>query len=141
MPFGLSNAPATFEHMMDSLLRSFKWSVCLCYLDDFIVFPTAFENHLARLSTVLDVLRCACVQLNSLKCCFEHRQIVVLGDLTDAAGVQPDPDKALLRGRPRTFAIFLASMLVLPPFCPEFRGSSPPFHWPTQGRCHFRLQL
>lgn len=42
MPFGLCNAPATFERMMDSLLQGFKWSTCLCYLDDVIVFlPTS----------------------------------------------------------------------------------------------------
>ncbi|GFW90972.1 retrovirus-related Pol polyprotein from transposon 297 [Trichonephila clavipes] len=38
MPFGLCNAPATFERMMDNLLRHFKWTMCLCYLDDIIVF-------------------------------------------------------------------------------------------------------
>lgn len=93
MPFGLCNAPATFERMMDSLLRGIKWSICLCYLDDVIVFSTTFENHLTRLSTVLDVFRRARLQLNSSKCRFGHRQICVLGHLVDAAGVQPDPDK------------------------------------------------
>lgn len=46
MPFGLCNAPATFERMMDSLLRGFKWTTCLCYLDDVIVFSPTFESHL-----------------------------------------------------------------------------------------------
>ncbi|GFT71205.1 hypothetical protein TNCV_3002051 [Trichonephila clavipes] len=42
MPFGLCNAPATFERMMDNLLRHFKWTMCLCYLDDIIVFSETF---------------------------------------------------------------------------------------------------
>lgn len=39
MPFGLCNAPATFERMMDSILRGLKWKTCLCYLDDIVIFP------------------------------------------------------------------------------------------------------
>lgn len=38
MPFGLCNAPATFERMMDGILRGLKWKICLCYLDDVVVF-------------------------------------------------------------------------------------------------------
>lgn len=93
MPFGLCNAPATFERMMDSLLRGMKWTICLCYLDDVIVFSTTFDDHLTRLSAVLDVFRRANLQLNSSKCRFGQRQICVLGHLVNAAGVQPDPAK------------------------------------------------
>lgn len=64
MPFGLCNAPATFERMMDSLLHGFKWSTCLCYLDDVIVFSPTFETHLELLSAVLGVFRLAGLQLN-----------------------------------------------------------------------------
>ncbi|GFV35106.1 hypothetical protein TNCV_1853231 [Trichonephila clavipes] len=53
MPFGLCNAPATFERMMDNFLRHFKWTMCLCYLDDIIVFSETFEDHLIRLRLVL----------------------------------------------------------------------------------------
>lgn len=93
MPFGLCNAPATFERMMDSLLHGFKWSTCLCYLDDVIVFSPTFESHLERLAAILDVFRRAGLQLNSKKCRFGRREITVLGHLVDAAGVRPDPDK------------------------------------------------
>lgn len=93
MPFGLCNAPATFERMMDSLLRGFKWSTCLCYLDDVIVFSPTFETHLERLSDVLAIFRRAGLQLNSKKCRFGRRQITILGHLVDASGVQPDPEK------------------------------------------------
>ncbi|GFT52166.1 hypothetical protein TNCV_4493861 [Trichonephila clavipes] len=46
MPFGLCNAPATFERMMDNLLRNFKWTMCLCYLDDIIVFSETLKTIL-----------------------------------------------------------------------------------------------
>lgn len=49
MPFGLCNAPATFERMMDSILRGLKWKTCLCYLDDIVVFSPDFDTHLRRL--------------------------------------------------------------------------------------------
>ncbi|UYV71739.1 hypothetical protein LAZ67_9000200, partial [Cordylochernes scorpioides] len=56
MPFGLCNAPATFERMMDTLLRGLKWSMCLCYLDDIIVFSPTFDEHFRRLELVLRCL-------------------------------------------------------------------------------------
>ena len=93
MPFGLCNAPATFERMMDSLLHGFKWSTCLCYLDDVIVFSPTFETHLERLSAILEVFRLAGLQLNSSKCRFGRRRITILGHIVDASGVQPDPEK------------------------------------------------
>lgn len=49
MPFGLCNAPATFERMMDSILRGLKWHTCLCYLDDVVVFSRDFSTQLQRL--------------------------------------------------------------------------------------------
>ncbi|UYV64479.1 hypothetical protein LAZ67_3000891 [Cordylochernes scorpioides] len=49
MPFGLCNAPATFERMIDSVLGSLKWNMCLCYPDDIMVYAPTFEEHLPRL--------------------------------------------------------------------------------------------
>lgn len=54
MPFGLCNAPATFERFMDTILRGLKWDICMCYLDDVIIFGRSFEEHNSRLAIVLD---------------------------------------------------------------------------------------
>ena len=81
MPFGLCNAPATFERMMDSLLRGLTWNICLCYLDDVVVFAPTFDEHLHRLRMVLECFRAAGLQLNSKKCTFAAQQIKVLGHL------------------------------------------------------------
>ncbi|GFX68290.1 hypothetical protein TNCV_2816651 [Trichonephila clavipes] len=70
MPFGLCNAPATFERMMDNLIRHFKWTMCLCYLDDIIVFSETFEDHLIRLRLVLKCLQEAGLKLNSKRSVF-----------------------------------------------------------------------
>ena len=54
MPFGLVNAPATFERLMERVLRGIAWSECLVYLDDILVFGPDLETTLARLESVLD---------------------------------------------------------------------------------------
>ena len=48
MPFGLVNAPATFERLMERVLRGIAWSECLVYLDDILVFGPDFGTTLAR---------------------------------------------------------------------------------------------
>ena len=53
MPFGLCNAPGTFQHLMEHVLRGLHWSTCLVYLDDIIIFSTTVEKHLTRLADVL----------------------------------------------------------------------------------------
>ena len=44
MPFGLCNAPATFQRLMDRVLGGLKWSSCLVYLDDIIIVGTSFSE-------------------------------------------------------------------------------------------------
>lgn len=92
MPFRLCNAPASLERMVDALLRSLKWSTCLCYLDDVTVFSPTFKDHLQRLATVFSLFRSADVPLNSSKCHFGSRGISVLWHLLNAAGIQPDAE-------------------------------------------------
>ncbi|GFS90620.1 retrovirus-related Pol polyprotein from transposon 17.6 [Trichonephila clavipes] len=93
MQFGLCNAPATFERMMDNLLRHFKWTMCLCYLDDIVLFSETFEDHLIRLRLVLKCLQEADLKLNSKKCLFAAQEVKILGHLVSSNGVRPDPDK------------------------------------------------
>ncbi|UYV61202.1 hypothetical protein LAZ67_1003805 [Cordylochernes scorpioides] len=93
MPFGLCNAPATFERMMDTLLRGLKWSMCLCYLDDIIVFSPTFDEHVRRLELVLRCLSKAGLVLNPDKCLFGTKRLSIFGHLVDGEGVHPDPSK------------------------------------------------
>lgn len=51
--FGPSNATATFEHMIDSVLQGMKWRICLCNLEDIIVASSNFKQRLQVLSQVL----------------------------------------------------------------------------------------
>jgi hypothetical protein len=53
MPFGLCNAPATFERLMETMLRGLQWRQCLVYLDDVIAFAKTKDEMLESLDTVL----------------------------------------------------------------------------------------
>lgn len=52
MPFGLCNAPATFQRLMDRVLAGMQWETCLVYLDDIIVLARDVPEMLQRLSQV-----------------------------------------------------------------------------------------
>ena len=64
LSFGLTNAPALFQRLMDLVLAGLTWEVCLVYLDDIIVMADTFEQHLGRLETVMR----AGLKLNPAKC-------------------------------------------------------------------------
>lgn len=93
MPFGLCNAPATFERMMDNILRGLKWKTCLCYLDDVVVFSRDFSTHLVRLDQILTCMSAAGLQLNLKKCHFGARQLMILGHIVSKDGILLDPAK------------------------------------------------
>ncbi|UYV72153.1 hypothetical protein LAZ67_9001970 [Cordylochernes scorpioides] len=93
MPFGLCNAPATSERMIDNVLRGLKWDMCLCYLDDIVVYGSIFKEHLTRLYKVLRCIQQAGLCLNYKKCHFASRQITILGHVVNEFGTQPDPEK------------------------------------------------
>lgn len=70
MPFGLPNAPAIFQRLMDSVLRDLQWVCCLVYLDDIIIYSRTFSGHLVYLTEVLSGLCASNMKLKSKKCTF-----------------------------------------------------------------------
>ena len=64
MPFGLCNAPATFQRLMDSVLAGLQWSACLVYIDDIIIMGRSFEEHLQNLQQVFERLKLAGLKLH-----------------------------------------------------------------------------
>ena len=58
MPFGLCNAPATFQRLMDLILAGLQWTSCLVYLDDIIIFGNNFADHLQKLQLVVPGTHC-----------------------------------------------------------------------------------
>ena len=68
LPFGLCNAPATFEAMMESMLSDLLWKKCLVYLDDVIVFGKTFKECLGNLELVLERILSNGLKLKPKKC-------------------------------------------------------------------------
>ena len=52
MPFGLKNAPATQQRMMDAILAGLNWQCCVAYIDDIVIFSKTFEEHMQTLDLV-----------------------------------------------------------------------------------------
>ena len=52
MPFGLCNAGATFQRLMDIVMTGLNLEICLVYLDDIILYSSTLEEHLSRMSMV-----------------------------------------------------------------------------------------
>ena len=75
LPFGLTNAPSTFQRTMEVVLAGLKWTVCLIYIDDVVVFAPTFEEHLLRLDQVLSCLRKANFKLKLSKCRFGETKL------------------------------------------------------------------
>jgi transposase InsO family protein len=91
MPFGLCNAPATFQRCMDLLLAGVKWSSCMVYLDDIICFSRSFRQHLMDLREIFVRVRNAGLKFNLPKCTFAGRELLYLGHMVTRAGIKPDP--------------------------------------------------
>ena len=93
MPFGLCNAPATFEQLMDRVLCGMRWSRCLVYLDDVISFRKSIPEALARLEEVLARLSDFDLQLKAKKCTFMQTEVGFLGHIVGRTGLACDPAK------------------------------------------------
>ena len=68
MPFGLCNAPATFQRLMTQVLADLEWGICFVYLDDILVASQTFEEHLKHLESVFKRLRKAGLRLKPREC-------------------------------------------------------------------------
>ena len=93
MPFGLCNAPATFERLMDRVLQGLRWSRCLVYLDDIISFGGTFDGALSNLTLIFERLRSYGLQLKSSKCHLFRVSVPFLGHIVGRRGLECDPTK------------------------------------------------
>lgn len=93
MPFGLKNAPATFQRLMETVLSSLNWRQCLVYLDDVIVFSQSFEDHLVHLKDAFECIQGAGLKLKPSKCYFAQSEVKYLGHIVTENGIAPCPDK------------------------------------------------
>lgn len=93
MPFGLCNAPATFERLMERILHGLTWQICLVYLDDIIVYANTFDEHLERLDQVLTRINGANLKLSPEKCKLFQKKVNFLGHTISETGIATDEKK------------------------------------------------
>ena len=93
MPFGLCNAPATFQRIMQIVLAGLEWQSCFVYLDDILIASKTFEQHLHHLREVFTRIRGANLRLKPRKCGLLRDEVHFLGHVISAKGILPDPAK------------------------------------------------
>eukprot|EP00731_Ephydatia_muelleri_P034416 Em0059g1a len=93
MPFGLCNAPATFQRLMDIVLTGLQRTSCLVYLDYIIVLGRTFTEHLSNLGSVFSRIRDAGLKIKPEKCSFLKEKVKYLGHIVFKEGIAADPEK------------------------------------------------
>lgn len=93
MPFGLCNAPATFQHLMNDILRPFLDRFVIVYLDDILIYSATAEQHEKDLRIVLDKLKEHQLYASPGKCEFFKGHTEFLGHIVSDKGVTMDPAK------------------------------------------------
>ena len=93
MPFGATNAPATFQRLMEDVLGDLNLNWCIVYLDDVIIFASSPQQHLERLAAVFNKLSAAGLKLKPSKCSFFQKDISYLGHHISEEGIATDAKK------------------------------------------------
>ncbi|TQD91944.1 hypothetical protein C1H46_022460 [Malus baccata] len=93
MPFGLSNAPSTFQALMNSIFRPYLRKFVLVFFDDILVYSPSLNTHLSHLETVFQILSTHSLKVKLNKCSFGQHQIDYLGHTISGHGVSVDTSK------------------------------------------------
>ncbi|KAJ4786652.1 polyprotein [Rhynchospora pubera] len=93
MPFGLSNAPLTFQALMNDVLRPFLRQFVLVFFDDILIYSRSWAEHLKHVHTVLLQLRLHNLKLKRSKCTFGQTSVAYLGHVITHNGVSMDQAK------------------------------------------------
>ena len=93
MPFGVTNAPATFQRMMNELFKEELDHFVLVYLDDILIFSKTLKEHIEHIRQALEKLREARLFARLHKCAFFQKRVEYLGFDVSPQGIQPSPEK------------------------------------------------
>ncbi len=94
MPFELCNAPATFQRLMNQVLRKYLGKFVLMYLDDIIIYFKIFEEHKEHVRLVFEALRAASLMIKPKKCKFAQKELRFLGHIISVEEIRTDPIKS-----------------------------------------------
>lgn len=93
MSFGLTNAPATFQRLMEKCMGEKHLRECLIFLDDVLIFSNSFEEHCGRLKNVFSKLIEHGLKLKPSKCELFKKSVTYLGHIISEKGIETDPEK------------------------------------------------
>ena len=91
--FGLCNAPATFQRLMEKCMGELHLRECLIFIDDILIFSKTFEEHIQRLEAVFARLEEHNLKLKPSKCEFFNTSVLYLGHFVSRDGIATDPEK------------------------------------------------
>lgn len=93
MPFGLCNAPASFQRMVNALFSNLRGLNLQVFIDDICVANRTWQEHLDMLSVVFDLLIKANLKIKASKCVFGASHVIFLGHKLSRDGIETDPAK------------------------------------------------
>jgi len=93
MPFGLANAPSTFQHFVNDVLRPYLDVFCTAYIDNILVYSDNLQDHKKHVRLVLEAMSEAGLQLDIDKTEFHKAEVTYLGYVISTDGIKMDPAK------------------------------------------------
>ncbi|KAH0737522.1 hypothetical protein KY290_036227 [Solanum tuberosum] len=93
MPFGLSNAPSTFQATMNSIFKPFLRQFVLVFFDDILIYSKTWQDHITHLRSIFELLRHNSLVVKRSKCHFGQSSIAYLGHIISSIGLEVDPEK------------------------------------------------
>jgi len=93
MPFGLCNAPSTFQATMNQLFQPFLRKFIIVFFDDVLIYSKTMIDHLVHLENAFQLLISGKFSLKRTKCTFAQEQLEYLGHMVSGRGVEPVPKK------------------------------------------------
>ncbi|CAF4830994.1 unnamed protein product [Pieris macdunnoughi] len=132
MPFGLKNAPATFQRLMNTALAGLQGIHCYVYLDDIVIYSHDLNSHCDKLCKIFSKLRQHNLKLQPDKCEFLRREVGYLGHVISENGVSPNPEKVKAVSKfpvpkcPKDVKSFLGLVSYYRRFIPDFSKTAKP---------------
>ncbi|UYV70416.1 hypothetical protein LAZ67_7002937 [Cordylochernes scorpioides] len=93
MPFGLKNAPSTFQRINQHIIGNLLWNGVCNYQDDILIYSSTFKDHIELMKKIFDKLKENNIKLKLKKCSFAKQEIRYLGHIIGHNKIKPDPEK------------------------------------------------